>query len=328
LHFRSGAPTEGRSTRQDLSDDRLAKLLGWASLGLGVPLALRPTEASRAIGTGAGSRQVAVAAAVGARELVAAAGLLSRPKPAWLWARVAGDGMDLALLGIALRNSAVGNSNRQSLRRTLAATASVVAITAIDLYAATSRTPRGSTMELTATTTIGKSTQEVYDFWRQFDRLPTFMAHLDEVRMTGEGRSHWQASAPFGRTVEWDAETIEDVPGERIRWRSIEGADVPNEGTVEFRSAPGDRGTELHVRLSYDIPGGKLGKAVARYFGEEPHQQLDDDLRRLKQVLETGEVVRSDGAPGGKRARQEFPQHPAQPLSADELAEFGQEVSA
>jgi len=73
------------------------------------------------------------------------------------------------------------------------------------------------------------------------------------------------------------------------------------------------------------MPAGKLGEAVARYFGEDPHQQIDDDLRRFKQVLETGEVVRSDGAPGGKRARGEFPQHPAQPLSADELAE---EVSA
>jgi uncharacterized membrane protein len=75
------------------------------------------------------------------------------------------------------------------------------------------------------------------------------------------------------------------------------------------------------VTLSYDVPAGPLGRAVAKYFGEEPHQQLDDDLRRFKQVLETGEVVRSDGAPGGKRARQEFPQHPAQPLSDDELAE-------
>jgi uncharacterized membrane protein len=316
LHLRSGArrtPVEGR---RDLSDDRLSTLLGWASLGLGLPLTLRPAESSRVLGTGTGPRQTAAAVVVGARELAAAAGLLIRPRPAWLWARVAGDGMDLALLGIALKNH-----DRQGRRRTVAATASVLAITAIDVYVATNRASRGSSMELTATTTIGKSTQEVYDFWRQFDRLPTFMAHLDEVWTTGEGRSHWRASAPFGRSVEWDAETTEDVPGERISWRSTEGADVPNEGTVEFRTAPGDRGTELHVRVTYDIPGGKLGKAVARYFGEEPHQQLDDDLRRLKQVLETGEVVRSDGAPWGKRARKEFPQRPAQPLPADELAE-------
>jgi uncharacterized membrane protein len=100
----------------------------------------------------------------------------------------------------------------------------------------------------------------------------------------------------------------------------VDGADVANEGAVEFVPAPGNRGTEVHVDISYKMPAGKLGEAVARYFGEDPHQQLDDDLRRLKQLLETGEVIRSEGAPGGKRARKEFPQHPAQPLTDDEFA--------
>ena len=175
-------------------------------------------------------------------------------------------------------------------------------------------------MELTATTTIRKSPRDVYSFWRRLDHLPTFMAHLDEVVVIDDRTSHWRATAPFDRTVEWDAEVIEDLPGEGIAWRSTEGADVDNEGAVRFTPAPGGRGTEVHVTLRYSIPGGKLGKAVARYFGEEPSQQLDDDLRRLKQVLETGEVVRSDGAPGGKLARKEFPQHAAQPLSDDEIA--------
>ena len=102
-------------------------------------------------------------------------------------------------------------------------------------------------------------------------------------------------------------------------------AAIYNEGSVQFVPAPGGRGTEVHVKLRYEMPGGKLGEAVARYFGENPRQQLDDDLRRFKQVAETGEVVRSEGAPGGKRARREFPQHPARPLTNDELA---QEVQA
>src|SRR5215212_1333209 len=174
-------------------------------------------------------------------------------------------------------------------------------------------------MELTATTTIRRPAAEVYSFWRQLENLPTFMAHLDEVRSAGDGISHWRSSAPFGRTVEWDAEIVEDVPGERIAWRSVGDADVPNQGSVRFVTAPGGDGVEVYVVLAYDIPGGSLGKAVAKYFGEEPHQQLDDDLRRLKQVLETGEVVRSDGAPWGKRARKEFPQRAAQPLSDAEL---------
>lgn len=176
-------------------------------------------------------------------------------------------------------------------------------------------------MELTATTTVTQPVDEVYAFWRDLERLPTFMAHLDDVRSTGPRTSHWKASAPFGTTVEWEAETVDDVAGERVAWRSLEGADVENSGEVLFVPAPGGRGTEVHVTLRYDAPGGPLGRAVAKYFGEEPSQQLDDDLRRFKQVIETGEVVRSDGAPWGKRARKEFPQRPAQPLSDDEWKE-------
>ncbi len=170
-------------------------------------------------------------------------------------------------------------------------------------------------MELTAATTIRKPGTDVYTFWRDLENLPTFMAHLEQVRVTGDRTSHWVADAPFGNDVQWDAEIVDEVPGEKIAWRSTGNADVPNAGTVWFVPAPDGASTEVHVLLTYDIPGGTIGKAVAKYFGEEPHQQLDDDLRRLKQVLETGEVIRSDGAPWGKRARKEFPQRPAQPLS-------------
>jgi uncharacterized membrane protein len=175
-------------------------------------------------------------------------------------------------------------------------------------------------MDLTATTTIRKPATELYEFWRRLDQLPTFMAHLDQVQVLDDRRSRWTASAPFGRTVQWDAEITEETPGQKIGWRSVGDADVPNEGRVWFVPAPDGVSTEVHVLLVYDIPGGELGQAVAKYFGEEPHQQLDDDLRRLKQVVETGEIVRSDGAPWGKRARKEFPQRPAQPLSPEELA--------
>ena len=177
-------------------------------------------------------------------------------------------------------------------------------------------------MQLVAVTTVGKSPQEVYDFWHAFDRLPTFMTHLDDVTITGEGTSHWTASAPFGKTVEWDAKITEDVPGERISWESVGDADVSNQGSIRFVAAPGDRGTEVSVTLSYDMPAGKLGETAAKFFGEEPSQQLGDDLRRFKQVMETGEIARSDGSPGGHRAGHQFPQRPAQPMSADELKEL------
>lgn len=298
-----------------MSDDRLTRLLGWASTGLGIAPLLAPGEFGKAIGVGDAPRQRAAVAVVGARELAAAAGLLGPGGPAWLWARVGGDVMDLGLLGWALKNH-----ERRGLRRTVAALAAVAGITGVDVYAAVSRSRR-IVMDLTGSVTVVKAPEEVYALWRGLENLPSFMAHLDEVRPAGGSISHWRASAPFGRAVEWDAEIIEDVPGRRIAWRSLDGTAIGNAGDVRFMAAPGDRGTEVHVRLTYSIPAGRLGQAVARYFGEDPHQQLDDELRRFKQVAETGEVVRSEGAPGGKRARREFPQHPARPLSREELTE-------
>ncbi len=296
------------------------------SLGLGVAQLAAPDRVRRLSGVDDSATSRTVVPLVGARELVHAAGLLtSRRKGAWAWTRVVGDAMDLTALGMAIAHR--GGSRR---RRLLAVTGAVAGITVIDLLTAVQATRssvpavrgarKGGSMELTATTTIRKPAPEVYAFWRNLENLPTFMAHLEQVRTTGDRTSRWTADAPFGKDVGWDAEIIEEVPGEKLAWRSTGNADVPNAGTIRFLPAPDGVSTEVHVVLVYDIPGGTIGKAVAKYFGEEPHQQLDDDLRRLKQVLETGEVVRSDGAPWGKRARKEFPQRPAQPLSDDELA--------
>lgn len=180
-------------------------------------------------------------------------------------------------------------------------------------------------MNLTATTTVRKSPQEVYAYWRSLERLPDFMAHVNDITITSDTHSHWKVAGPGGVEVEWDAQITQDEPGETLAWQSTGDtgarAGVNNEGSVRFVKAPGDQGTEVHVSLSYDMPGGKAGELVARLMGEDPHQQLDDDLRRFKQVMETGEIIRSDGAPEGKRARKEFPQHPAQPLSDEEFAE-------
>ncbi|WP_437057766.1 SRPBCC family protein [Streptomyces sp. enrichment culture] len=281
-----------------------------------MPQVVAPAGFARAVGVEDTSRHRSVTTAVGVRELAAATGLLGRPHPVWLWGRVGGDLMDLTMLTRALRNH-----NGRGLGRTVAATAAVTAITATDVYAAVTRTRRSTPMELTAATTVTRSPGEVYALWKDLKRLPDFMAHLDEVRVTGPRTSHWRAGAPFGKAVEWDAEITQDEPGRLIAWRSVDGADVDNSGEVRFGAAPGGRGTEIRVTLRYALPGGELGKAAARYFGEEPHQQLDDDLRRFKQIVEIGEVVRSEGAPGGKRARGEFPQHPARPLTEDELKE-------
>jgi len=296
--------------------DWLVRVLGALSAGTAVPQLLTPGAFCRAIGIGDGPRQGAATAVVGVREAAAAVGLLRWPSPVWLWARVAGDVMDLTLLGLALKSP-----NNYDKRRTAAAIAAAVGITGVDVYAAATRSPRRAEVRLSASVTVATPAIQAYDLWRRLEVLPSFMAQLDEVTMTGPATSHWRASAPFGRTVEWDAEITGDVAGEWLAWRSLDNAAVYSEGDVRFIPAPGRRGTEVHVTLRYSMPAARLAAAAARYFGPHPSLRLDDDLRRFKQVAETGEVVRSEGAPGGKWARREFPQHPARPLWPEELAE-------
>lgn len=163
-----------------------------------------------------------------------------------------------------------------------------------------------------AAVTVRRPRADAYAFWRDFERFPDFMIHLDSVQQTGDRQSHWVATAPAGRTVEWDAEIVENRENELIAWRSLPGADIANEGAVRFGDAPGDRGTEIHVELTYDAPGGAPADLLAKLFGEQPEQQVKDDLRRAKQILETGEVVRSEGSPEGIKAGRQIRQRPAQ----------------
>jgi uncharacterized membrane protein len=148
------------------------------------------------------------------------------------------------------------------------------------------------------TISINKPVEEVYAFWRSFENLPRFMRHLESVTADGT-RSHWVARAPAGRTIAWDAEVVEDKPNELIAWRSLEHADVRNEGTVHFERGPGGRGVTIRVSLTYAPPRGKLAAVIAKLFGEEPGQQVQDDLRALKQLLEAGEVPTVAGQPRG-----------------------------
>ena len=122
--------------------------------------------------------------------------------------------------------------------------------------------------------TVQRPREEVYRFWRDFSNLPRFMEHLESVQVLDDRRSHWKARAPAGSSVEWDAEITEERENEFIAWRSLQHADVDNWGSVQFVDAPGDRGTEVHVKLRYEPPGGKLASIVAKLFGEEPGQQV------------------------------------------------------
>jgi uncharacterized membrane protein len=150
--------------------------------------------------------------------------------------------------------------------------------------------------------TINRRPDELYAFWRKFEQLPAFMRHLVRVTQHDERRSHWVAKAPSGRTVEWDAEIINEIPNELIGWRTVDGADVVSAGSVHFKPSPGGRGTEVRVRLQYSPPGGKLGAGIAWLFGHEPSQTIREDLRHFKQLMEAGEIPTVEGQPRGKQS--------------------------
>ncbi len=256
--------------------------------------------------------------AVGVRELTAAAGIFSKRRPAgWLSARVAGDAMDLALLAAAMDNS------KNDRRRLAAVIASVVGVTVLDAVGAMrlSRLPEAEgipeveAMHAKSAVTVKRSPEDVYRYVHDFENLGRIFDHVESVRVTGDGRSHWTMSAPIGR-VEWDAEIVEDIPNTLIAWRAVDGG-VEGSGRVRFAPAPGGRGTEVAVELDYVPPGGTLGMAFAKLLEGDPSEHVKEDLRRFKQVMEAGEVVRSDGSPEGSRPlRRVLKQRPAQPLPA------------
>lgn len=289
-----------------------ADFLGYFSLGLGLAEFLAPEAMSRAIGVKRpDERNVSTMRAMGLREIGHGVAILSNQQPEKaVWSRVAGDVLDLALLGRTLANP------ENDRGRTLFATANVLAVAALDVMTARqlSRQPRTvanarideGIIRTKRSITVRRPVEEVYAFWRNFENLPRFMRHLESVTVTGERRSHWKARGPAGGDAEWDAEMTEDRPNEFIAWHSLPGADVDNSGSVLFMPAPGGRGTEVRVTLEYRPPFGKLGSKLAMLFREEPGQQVADDLRHFKQVMETGEVVLSDAS---KRSGP----HPARP---------------
>jgi len=152
----------------------------------------------------------------------------------------------------------------------------------------------GEGYKITQTITVNRPADELFRRWRKLEDLPRFMKHLVSVTSNGN-RSHWVARAPAGMTVEWEAEIINEEPGKLLAWRSLEGSQVGTAGSVHFRPAAGGHGTEVQVTLKYDPPGGRLGSWFAGLFGEEPNQQIAEDLRRFKHLAEAGDVATTAG---------------------------------
>jgi uncharacterized membrane protein len=154
------------------------------------------------------------------------------------------------------------------------------------------------------TVTVNRPRPEVYAFWRKLENLPRFMEHLESVKVMDDKRSHWCVKGSAAKSYGWDAEIVMERENELISWRSLEGAEVNNAGSVQFRDAPGGRGTEVKVELQYDPPAGAVGALLAKLFGKEPGDQIEEDLRRFKSIMETGEVAKTQGQPVTKPEKQ------------------------
>ena len=302
----------------------LARALGWFSIGLGVTQLLTPRRVTRLIGARGSGPGDALMRGMGVREIGSGMGILSTPRPKeWVGTRIAGDLLDLATLAGVL----LAVSERRD--RTAMAALAVVGVAALDVLSFEKlskgrKVPSQEAMigpgtPVRKSITIGRPVQEVYHFWKDVENLPRFMRHVESVRTTGPRVSVWRTRGPDGVTVEWTATIVEDRENELIAWETTGGSDVYHSGAVRFRRASGGRGTVVTVEMSYAPPGGEIGAALLRAIRKEPGQQIGDDLRRLKQVLETGEVLVSDATAGsGPR-----PARPAEPTRTLEIEQPG-----
>jgi uncharacterized membrane protein len=292
---------DGRAPRD--AAESLERGLGWFSIGLGAAALVAP----RAVCWLSGLRSPSLMRLVGTRELAAGIGIMTqRDRGPWLWSRVVGDTFDLAALSFAL-------TRRGSRGRAAVALAAVAGVTALDVLAAVRLTGHragravpgvsGRTdIYLERSIAVSKSPQECYRFWRSLENLPRFMHGLESVRQLDEQHSRWVARGPMALRLEWTSQITTDRPGEEIAWRTLDDSGAANAGAVKFEGAPAGRGTIVRVSLHYSPLGGALGAGLVRLLGHDPQSRIREDLRRFKQVMETGEIPTTRGQPAGRRS--------------------------
>jgi uncharacterized membrane protein/hemerythrin superfamily protein len=283
-----GLPEAVERMLDGMNQEGVARWLGWLSLALGAVAVARPGAVAAKLGLPVSA---GVVAACGLREIASGVGIFAGRRPTeWMWARVAGDAIDLAILGTAF-------ARRSARRGPLGpVTAAVAGITLVDLACARQLSrggradghtlPRDRSIRIEHQISVGSPREECYRFWRAFENLPRFMTHLERVDVVDSRRSHWVANGPAGTRVEWDAELVNDVPNERIAWRSLEGSDVDSVGTVVFDESAASGVTVVRVKMNYRPPAGVVGDTVAKLLGEDPETQIADDLRRFKWIVE------------------------------------------
>jgi uncharacterized membrane protein len=275
-----------RRTRRG-EPEHLARGLGWFSIAAGVVQVLAPRAVGRLTGA---PMPPALVMLCGLRELACGIGILTQRKPLpWINARIAGDALDLTGLGAALAIPRVGR------KRLVAAGAAVAGIAALDVYCARhlGERERHAPLYVSMSVIIERPAEALYHFWRDLENLPRIMPHLQSVQMLGEDYSHWIAHAPWGGRVEWDAELIDDVPGQRLAWRTVDESDVFNAGSVRFTPLADGAYSEVTVELLYVPPAGAVGAAVARLFGKDAGQDMFADLAEFKRIMEAEESVRT-----------------------------------
>lgn len=274
----------------------MARALGWFSIGLGLAELTAPRGIARMAGI---QYPPGLLRLMGTREIATGFAILAAPKSAAaMGGRVAGDAIDLALLG-----SAFGTANGGERPRLAAATVAAAGITALDMYCARqlAALPENRIVHIRRSITIHRDPETLYNFWRDYSNLPRIMTHLESVRVGSDNRSHWVARGPGGLRVEWDSEEVEDRPGSMIAWRSLPGSAIEAAGSVRFaRTTRGDE-TIVHHEMRYSTAGGVFGASVARLFGRAPEQELTGALRRFKQLMETGEIATVRGQPAARR---------------------------
>ena len=164
------------------------------------------------------------------------------------------------------------------------------------------RSKRTGTTQVKKSLDVNRSPETCYRFWRDIENFPRFMPHVEQVESLDGTHSRWRVRGPLRQTVQWEAELTSDIPGQQLGWRAMSGAELAHTGLVRFSPAPGQRGTRIEVEFSFHPPLGKAGVMLARMTGEEPSQQISEDLRRFKQLIETGEIPTTIGQPAGRRS--------------------------
>jgi len=170
-------------------------------------------------------------------------------------------------------------------------------------YAGSKAISRPAHLSASSTIQLNCSPNDAYRFWRNFENLPLFMRHLQSVSVTGDRRSRWIAAGPLGSQIRWDAEIVAERENELISWRSLPGSDIEMDGYVEFRGAPGNRGTFVSANIIYSPPAGRAGAAIAKLLGKHPEFLMRQDLRRFKALIEAGEIPTIEGQSHGPRSR-------------------------